>query len=92
MSDPAAEERLIESLRDLIRIPSVNPPDPPGPELAAAHYLRDAKLEHWTKFSRTAIRAMSYARDSNQAGPGCQPGRRDVRGLPKCSSATQERR
>jgi len=37
-----AEERLIESLRDLIRIPSINPPDPAGPELAAAHYLRDA--------------------------------------------------
>jgi acetylornithine deacetylase/succinyl-diaminopimelate desuccinylase-like protein len=40
--DGGAEERLIESLRDLIRIPSVNPPDPPGAELAVAHYLRDA--------------------------------------------------
>jgi acetylornithine deacetylase/succinyl-diaminopimelate desuccinylase-like protein len=38
----AAHGRLLESLRDLIRIPSVNPPDPPGPELAAAEYLQDA--------------------------------------------------
>ncbi|HKB29025.1 MAG TPA: M20/M25/M40 family metallo-hydrolase, partial [Candidatus Limnocylindrales bacterium] len=42
MSQPGAEERLIEAFRDLIRIPSVNPPDPPGAELAVAHYLRDA--------------------------------------------------
>jgi acetylornithine deacetylase/succinyl-diaminopimelate desuccinylase-like protein len=42
VSETDAGERLIESLRDLIRIPSVNPPAPPGPELAAAHYLRDA--------------------------------------------------
>ena len=34
--------RLVESLRDLIRIPSVNPPDPAGPELAAARYLAGA--------------------------------------------------
>jgi acetylornithine deacetylase/succinyl-diaminopimelate desuccinylase-like protein len=40
-----ANERLVESLRDLIRIPSVNPPDPPGGELAAAHYLRDALVD-----------------------------------------------
>jgi acetylornithine deacetylase/succinyl-diaminopimelate desuccinylase-like protein len=40
--EAGAEERLIESLRDLIRIPSVNPPDPPGGELAVADYLRDA--------------------------------------------------
>ena len=37
-----AQARLVESLRDLIRIPSVNPADPPGAELAAAEYLRDA--------------------------------------------------
>jgi len=42
VSPAGAEERLIESLRDLIRIPSVNPPNPPGAELAVAHYLRDA--------------------------------------------------
>jgi len=42
VSEADAGERLIESLRDLIRIPSINPPDPPGAELAAAHYLRDA--------------------------------------------------
>lgn len=29
------------TLRDLIRIPSVNPPDPPGPELDAARRIRD---------------------------------------------------
>jgi acetylornithine deacetylase/succinyl-diaminopimelate desuccinylase-like protein len=34
-----ARARLIESLQDLIRIPSVNPPDPPGAELDAARYL-----------------------------------------------------
>lgn len=32
----AAHDRLVETLRELIRIPSVNPPDPPGPELDAA--------------------------------------------------------
>jgi acetylornithine deacetylase/succinyl-diaminopimelate desuccinylase-like protein len=32
----------VESLRDLIRIPSVNPPDPPGGELRAARYLAGA--------------------------------------------------
>jgi acetylornithine deacetylase/succinyl-diaminopimelate desuccinylase-like protein len=37
-----AHDRLLESLRDLIRIPSINPPDPPGGETAAAHYLRDS--------------------------------------------------
>lgn len=38
----AAHDRLIESLRDLIRIPSINPPDPPGAELEAARYLHGA--------------------------------------------------
>ena len=38
----AAHARLVTSLRDLIRIPSINPPDPPGGELAAARYLADA--------------------------------------------------
>lgn len=38
----AAHERLVESLRDLIRIPSINPPDPPGAELKAARYLHGA--------------------------------------------------
>jgi len=38
----AAHDRLVESLRDLIRIPSINPPDPPGGELAAASYLAGA--------------------------------------------------
>ena len=42
MTEAGAQERLIASLRDLIRIPSVNPPHPAGAELAAAHYLRDA--------------------------------------------------
>lgn len=37
-----AHDRLIESLRALIRIPSINPPDPPGPELAAAQWIADA--------------------------------------------------
>lgn len=37
-----AHERLIESVRGLIRIPSVNPPDPPGQELAAARWLAAA--------------------------------------------------
>ena len=38
----AAHARLVESLRDLIRIPSINPPDPAGGELAAARYLAHA--------------------------------------------------
>jgi acetylornithine deacetylase/succinyl-diaminopimelate desuccinylase-like protein len=37
-----AHDRLVESLRDLIRIPSINPPDPPGGELRAARYLAGA--------------------------------------------------
>lgn len=41
-----AHARLIATLADLIRIPSVNPPDPPGPELDAARrigsWLEDA--------------------------------------------------
>src|SRR6478609_5084168 len=38
-----AHDALIESLRDLIRIPSVNPPDPamPDGELRVAQYLAD---------------------------------------------------
>lgn len=43
-----AHDRLVESLRDLIRIPSINPPDPAGPELDAARFvagaLRDAGI------------------------------------------------
>lgn len=35
----AAHERLVATLRELIRIPSVNPPDPPGPELDAARAI-----------------------------------------------------
>ena len=34
-----AHERLVETLRTLIRIPSINPPDPPGPELDAANVI-----------------------------------------------------
>lgn len=37
-----AHDRLVESLRDLIRIPSINPPDPPGGELDAARWLAAA--------------------------------------------------
>ncbi len=37
----AAHERLVAFLRDLLRIPSINPPDPPGPELDAAHRIAD---------------------------------------------------
>ena len=44
----AAHARLIDTLVELIRIPSVNPPDPAGPELDAARriagWLRDAGL------------------------------------------------
>jgi acetylornithine deacetylase/succinyl-diaminopimelate desuccinylase-like protein len=36
-----ADTGLVEMLRELIRIPSVNPPDPPGAELAAATYIAD---------------------------------------------------
>jgi acetylornithine deacetylase/succinyl-diaminopimelate desuccinylase-like protein len=32
-------EELVALLRDLIRIPSINPPDPPGPETEAARFL-----------------------------------------------------
>ena len=35
----AAHAELVTLLRDLIRIPSINPPDPPGPELQAANHL-----------------------------------------------------
>ncbi len=35
----AAHDELVGLLRDLIRIPSVNPPDPPGPETEAANHL-----------------------------------------------------
>jgi acetylornithine deacetylase/succinyl-diaminopimelate desuccinylase-like protein len=40
-----AHDQLVESLRALIRIPSVNPPDPPGAELEAARYLHGALSE-----------------------------------------------
>ena len=40
-----AHDRLVESLRDLIRIPSINPPDPAGPELDVARYLAGALRE-----------------------------------------------
>ena len=36
-----AADALVEHLQALIRIPSVNPPDPPGGELAAATYIAD---------------------------------------------------
>lgn len=36
-----AHDRLVATLRELIRIPSVNPPNPPGPELEAARRIRD---------------------------------------------------
>ncbi|HEV2005278.1 MAG TPA: M20/M25/M40 family metallo-hydrolase, partial [Candidatus Limnocylindrales bacterium] len=41
---PAAHDRLVATLRDLIRIPSVNPPEPLGAtgELDAANYLAEA--------------------------------------------------
>ena len=35
----AAHRELVAFLRDLIRIPSINPPEPPGPELDAAHLI-----------------------------------------------------
>ena len=35
----AAHGELVAFLRDLIRIPSINPPEPPGPELDAAHFI-----------------------------------------------------
>ncbi len=43
---PAAEwgaraTELVGLLQDLIRIPSINPPDPPGPEMDAAVFLAD---------------------------------------------------
>jgi acetylornithine deacetylase/succinyl-diaminopimelate desuccinylase-like protein len=45
-----AHDELVATLRDLIRIPSVNPPDPAGPELRVAEYLAaalaDAGVEH----------------------------------------------
>jgi acetylornithine deacetylase/succinyl-diaminopimelate desuccinylase-like protein len=37
----SAHDRLIETLRDLIRIPSINPPAPAGPELDAARLLAE---------------------------------------------------
>jgi acetylornithine deacetylase/succinyl-diaminopimelate desuccinylase-like protein len=37
-----AHAELVETLRDLIRIPSVNPPDPPGEELRAARWIAGA--------------------------------------------------
>ena len=41
----AAHDRLVETLRDLIRIPSINPPDPAGAELDAARFLGGALEE-----------------------------------------------
>jgi acetylornithine deacetylase/succinyl-diaminopimelate desuccinylase-like protein len=45
-----AHDEVVASLRDLIRIPSVNPPDPAGNELRVADYLAsalgDAHVEH----------------------------------------------
>ena len=35
----AAHDGLVAILRDLIRIPSINPPDPPGPEMDAARFI-----------------------------------------------------
>jgi acetylornithine deacetylase/succinyl-diaminopimelate desuccinylase-like protein len=35
----AHADELVALLRDLIRIPSINPPDPPGPEMDAARFL-----------------------------------------------------
>ncbi|HEX3264361.1 MAG TPA: M20/M25/M40 family metallo-hydrolase [Candidatus Limnocylindrales bacterium] len=37
-----AHDRLVDALRSLIRIPSINPPDPPGAELAAARWIAGA--------------------------------------------------
>jgi acetylornithine deacetylase/succinyl-diaminopimelate desuccinylase-like protein len=37
----AAHDELVALLRDLIRIPSINPPDPPGAETLAARHLAD---------------------------------------------------
>jgi acetylornithine deacetylase/succinyl-diaminopimelate desuccinylase-like protein len=37
----AASDEVVETLRTLIRIPSLNPPDPPGPELEAARRIGD---------------------------------------------------
>ncbi len=37
-----AHDELVETLRALIRIPSINPPDPPGGELRAARWLAAA--------------------------------------------------
>jgi acetylornithine deacetylase/succinyl-diaminopimelate desuccinylase-like protein len=37
----AAHAELVAFLRDLIRIPSINPPDPPGPEMDAASFIAD---------------------------------------------------
>jgi acetylornithine deacetylase/succinyl-diaminopimelate desuccinylase-like protein len=35
----AAHDELIELLRDIVRIPSINPPNPPGAETKVAQYL-----------------------------------------------------
>jgi len=40
-----AHDRLLESLQDLLRIPSINPPNPPGAETAAADHLRDSLVD-----------------------------------------------
>ena len=37
----AAHEHLVTFLQDILRIPSINPPDPPGPELDAANRIAD---------------------------------------------------
>ena len=37
-----AHEQLVDDLRSLLRIPSINPPDPPGAELAAARWVAAA--------------------------------------------------
>ncbi|HKG58085.1 MAG TPA: M20/M25/M40 family metallo-hydrolase [Candidatus Limnocylindrales bacterium] len=40
-----ATDELVTTLRELIRIPSVNPPDPPGGELRAANHIASVLAE-----------------------------------------------
>jgi len=61
----AAHDRLVRTLVELIRIPSVNPPDPPGPELDAARAiaaLLAASGVHATVYEPTPGRGSVVAR------------------------------
>ena len=81
----AAHDELVATLRDLIRIPSVNPPppDPPDGETRVARYIADRSRRSAStrrSSSRTRVAARSRPaprrRDRRRAAPAAVPPRR----------------